>query len=153
MKITIAAVGRLRAGPERTLIDTYLSNLPWDVVIREVEAKSNVGDGARLKREAQLLQNAIPDGSKIVCMDSRGKNQTSENFAHRLGEWRDDGERQVAFVIGGADGLDQALLKKANQTLSFGAVTWPHMLARVLVVEQLYRAHCILTGHPYHRGH
>lgn len=153
MKLTIAAVGRLRSGPEQQLIDSYVSKLPWRVDVREVDAKSKVEGAVRLKREAELLANVIPDGAKIVCLDSRGKIQTSEDFARRLGDWRDEGERDIAFVIGGSDGLDPVLLKRANLSLSFGAVTWPHMLARVLVVEQLYRAHCILTGHPYHRGH
>lgn len=153
MKITIAAVGRLRPGPEQQLIESYVTKSPWTVDVREVDAKSKVEGAAKLKREADLLLEVIPRGAKIVCLDSRGKIQTSEDFANILGRWRDDGARDIAFVIGGSDGLDQALLKKADLSLSFGAVTWPHMLARVLVTEQLYRAHCILTGHPYHRGH
>lgn len=153
MKFTIAAVGRLRSGPEQQLIQSYMSKLPWQLEVREVEVKTKVEGAARLRREAELLSAIIPDGARVVCLDSRGKTQTSEDIARRVGEWRDDGERDLAFVIGGADGLDPALLKRANLSLSFGTVTWPHMLARVLLVEQLYRAHCILTGHPYHRGH
>lgn len=153
MKLTIAVVGRLRAGPEQQLIDSYLAKLPWQVDLREVEVKAKVAGAARFKHEADLLSEVIPKGAKIVCLDSRGKTQSSEAFASRLGNWRDEGERDIAFVIGGADGLDSSLLDRAHLTLSFGAVTWPHMLARVMLVEQLYRAHCILTGHPYHRGH
>lgn len=153
MKITIAAVGRLRPGPEQQLIDSYVTKSPWAVEVREVDAKSKVEGAAKLKREAELLSEAIPDGAKIICLDSRGKPQTSEKFAALLGRWRDDGAREIAFVIGGADGLDQTVLQSADLSLSFGAATWPHMLARVLLAEQLYRAHCILTGHPYHRGH
>jgi 23S rRNA (pseudouridine1915-N3)-methyltransferase len=99
------------------------------------------------------LLAAIPAGAKIVCLDSRGKVLDSEKFAGQLGQWRDDGERTLAVVIGGADGLGAEVVNKAHLVLSFGSVTWPHMLVRVLVAEQLYRAHCILTGHPYHRGH
>lgn len=153
MKITIAAVGRLRPGPEQQLIESYVTKSPWTVDVREVDAKSKVEGAAKLKREAALLLGVIPDGAKVICLDSRGKIQTSEKFAKALGRWRDDGERDIVFVIGGSDGLEQALLDKADVCISFGAVTWPHMLARVLLAEQLYRAHCILTGHPYHRGH
>ena len=103
-------------------------------------------------REGEALLAAVPDGARIVALDERGKSQTSEAFAKRLGIWRDDGVRAVAFLIGGADGLDESLRKRADMVVSFGALTWPHMLVRALLAEQLYRAHTILTGHPYHRA-
>ena len=153
MNIIVAAVGRLRSGPEQTLIDSYTKRLPWTVDVREIEARAKNDPAAQAKQEADGLLAAIPAGAKIVCLDSRGKVLDSEKFAGQLGQWRDDGERTLAVVIGGADGLGAEVVNKAHLVLSFGSVTWPHMLVRVLVAEQLYRAHCILTGHPYHRGH
>ena len=95
--------------------------------------------------------SAVPVRAHIVVLDERGKNETSEEFAARLGHWRDDSARAVAFLIGGADGLDDVVRDRAEAALSFGRLTWPHMLVRALLAEQLYRAHSILSGHPYHR--
>lgn len=153
MNIIIAAVGRLRSGPEQTLIDSYIKRLPWSVDVREVETRAKNDPATQAKQEADGLLAVIPAGAKIVCLDSHGKTLDSEKFANQLGQWRDDGERTLVVVIGGADGLSAEVVNKAHLVLSFGSVTWPHMLARVLLTEQLYRAHCILTGHPYHRGH
>ncbi|NKB44231.1 MAG: 23S rRNA (pseudouridine(1915)-N(3))-methyltransferase RlmH [Alphaproteobacteria bacterium] len=153
MNIVIAAVGRMRSSPEQTLIDSYIKRLPWAVDVREVDVRGKTDATAQARQEAEGLQAAIPAGAKVVCLDSRGKSLDSESFAKRLGQWRDDGEQTLALIIGGADGLDSSIIDRADLVMSFGAVTWPHMLTRVLVAEQLYRAHCILTGHPYHRGH
>ncbi|MDG2242101.1 MAG: 23S rRNA (pseudouridine(1915)-N(3))-methyltransferase RlmH [Rhodospirillaceae bacterium] len=153
MKIVIAVVGRMRSGPEQSLIDNYIKRIPWAVDIREVDVRGKGDAAIQTKKEAEGLSAAIPPGAKVVCLDSRGRALDSEAIADRLGGWRDDGEQNVALLIGGADGLDESLIKSADLVVSFGAVTWPHMLTRVLVTEQLYRAYCILTGHPYHRGH
>ena len=101
--------------------------------------------------EAALLDRAIPSGSLISVMDERGKVQTSPDFANQLAGWRDQGRQDVAFVIGGADGIDPALRARADATLSFGKMVWPHMLVRVMLAEQLYRAASILSNGPYHR--
>ncbi|NBQ50932.1 MAG: 23S rRNA (pseudouridine(1915)-N(3))-methyltransferase RlmH [Marivivens sp.] len=156
MRVHIVAVGRLRAGPERDLIDDYLTRFdrtgralalgPANVI--EVEDKKNAGMGA----EAALLEKAIPNGALICIMDERGKVMTSPDFADQLGGWRDQGRQDVAFVIGGADGLDPAFCAKADSALSFGKMVWPHMLVRVMLSEQLYRAASILSGSPYHRA-
>ena len=156
MRVHIVAVGRLRAGPERDLIDDYLTRFdrtgralalgPANVI--EVEDKKNAGMGA----EAALLEKAIPNGALICIMDERGKVMTSPDFADQLGGWRDQGRQDIAFVIGGADGLDPAFRAKADAALSFGKMVWPHMLARVMLSEQLYRAASILSGSPYHRA-
>ena len=156
MRVHIVAVGRLRAGPERDLIDDYLTRFdrtgralalgPANVI--EVEDKKNAGMGA----EAALLEKAIPNGALICIMDERGKLMTSPDFADQLGGWRDQGRQDVAFVIGGADGLDRAFRAKADAALSFGKMVWPHMLVRVMLSEQLYRAASILSGSPYHRA-
>ncbi len=153
MNIAIVAVGRMRAGPEKQLFDSYVSKTPWTVTTHEIEARGKGDAIAQAKQEADGILSVLPQSAKVICLDSRGKTLTSEKLAQRFGQWRDGGERDVAFVIGGADGLEARVIQKADLVLSFGAVTWPHMLMRVLVSEQIFRAHCILTGHPYHRGH
>ena len=102
-------------------------------------------------REAELLLAAVPDDALLVALDERGKALTSAAFAERLQRWRIEGPKSLAFVIGGADGLPQPVVQRARFALSLGAMTWPHLLARILLLEQLYRAQQILAGHPYHR--
>ena len=155
MKIHLCAVGRLRAGPERTLVDDYLDRFGktgralglGPAALIEVEDKKNLG----MKAEGDLLARAIPSGAALVVLDERGKMLTSPEFAAILAAWRDGGRQDVAFVIGGADGIDPALRAKADLAISFGAMVWPHMLVRVMLAEQLYRAATILAGLPYHR--
>ncbi len=155
MKITIACIGkagRAKHDAAQSLIESYRERLPWPVAIREVEDKKQGGSVAERKaREAALLLAAIPKGAVIVAMDERGKSLSSRQFADQLAQWRDQGEQEVAFLIGGADGLDAALVARARLTLSLSAMTWPHLLARVMLLEQLYRAWSLQTGHPYHR--
>ena len=156
MRVSICAVGRLRAGPERDLIDDYLSRFnkmgpalglgPAQVI--EVEDRKARGPDA----EGALLRAALPQGAVVCALDERGKTVTSPQFAGWLSDWRDDGRRDVAFVIGGADGLARDLRAGADRALSFGAMVWPHMLVRVMLGEQLYRAASILAGTPYHRA-
>lgn len=156
MKVSICAVGRLRGGPEKDLIDDYLKRFDrtgralalGPSSILEVEGRKGGGMGA----EATLLSRVIPDGALICTMDERGAVLTSPDFAAKLGNWRDQGRSDVAFVIGGADGIDPGLCSRANFALSFGAMVWPHMLVRVMLAEQLYRAASILAGAPYHRA-
>ncbi|GAA6201850.1 23S rRNA (pseudouridine(1915)-N(3))-methyltransferase RlmH [Aquicoccus sp. SU-CL01552] len=156
MRIRICAVGRLRAGPEKTLIDDYLKRFgrtgralglgPAEVI--EVDDRKNAGMAA----EGALLRRAVPDGAVICTLDERGKLFSSPDFAGRLADWRDQGRGDLAFVIGGADGIDPELRAAADASLSFGKMVWPHMLARVMLSEQLYRAATILAGSPYHRA-
>ena len=153
MRILIAAVGRAKAGPERILFEHYQARLqaPFSLQLREVEEK-RAFHGAQLKeREATLLQGCVTDGAIVIALDEREESLSSKDFAEKIGDWRDQGIRDLVFMIGGADGLDEVIRKKARQTMSFGAQTWPHMLVRGLLAEQLYRAQCILGGHPYHR--
>lgn len=151
MRLIMVAVGRAKAGPERSLFDHYKSRITCALDLKEVEDRKK-SSGPRLKqREAELIRTQIPDGAVVVAMDERGQNLSSSDLAARIGAWRDDGVRDVAFVIGGADGLDDSLRKQASLVLSLGKPTWPHMLVRALLAEQIYRAQCILSGHPYHR--
>jgi 23S rRNA (pseudouridine1915-N3)-methyltransferase len=155
MRVTVCAVGRLRAGPERTLADDYYDRFtrtgrPLSLAFAgeiEVEDKKNLGMAA----EGELLSRAIPSGAVLAVLDERGRVMQSPDFAAQLARWRDGGRQDVAFVIGGADGIDHALRARADFALSFGAMVWPHMLVRVMLAEQLYRAATILGGGPYHR--
>lgn len=155
MRVHICAVGRLRSGPEAELIADYTTRFDrtgralglGPLTISEVEDKK----GGGMQAEAALLDRALPKGAVICVMDERGKVMTSPAFADQLGAWRDAGRGDVAFVIGGADGIDPALRARADFALSFGKMVWPHMLARAMLTEQLYRAASILAGSPYHR--
>ncbi|NIY79236.1 MULTISPECIES: 23S rRNA (pseudouridine(1915)-N(3))-methyltransferase RlmH [Celeribacter] len=155
MRVHICAVGRLRAGPEAALIDDYTTRFDrtgralglGPLTISEVEDKK----GGGMKAEADLLQRALPKGAVIVTMDERGKIVSSPEFSNKLAEWRDAGRSDVAFVIGGADGIDPSLRAQADFSISLGKMVWPHMLARAMLTEQLYRAASILAGSPYHR--
>lgn len=155
MRLHLCAVGRLRAGPERDLVDDYLQRLdrtgrPLGLgPATEHEAEDRKGGG--IAAEGLLLSRAIPDGAVLCVLDERGKTLSSPEFAQALAGWRDSGRQDAAFVIGGADGVDPALRARADLTLSFGRMVWPHMLVRVMLAEQLYRAATILAGSPYHR--
>ena len=156
MRVHLIAVGRLRAGPERDLVDDYKTRFDRSgrplglgpLVEVEVEDKKSLGMSA----EADLLARAIPAGALVVVLDERGALMTSPEFAAQLARWRDDGRQDLALVIGGADGIDPDLRGKADAAVSFGKMVWPHLLVRVMVAEQLYRAVTILGGGPYHRA-
>lgn len=144
LKITILAIGRNRDADLGRLIQGYAGRCPWAVRIEELVPRKGESEAARLSR-------ALPEGAAIIALDERGELATSETLAARIGEWRDTG-RDLAFLIGGADGLDEAIRAKADWRLALGRLTWPHLLVRLLLAEQLYRASTILAGHPYHRG-
>ena len=151
MHIILCAVGRLKAGPEKALFDHYLKRIPWTFDIHEVSERRKLPVDELRLAEAEQLAAKVPDDAKLVVLDETGKDMTSRQLAKKLGDWRDEGYRQTAFVIGGADGVDESLKQRADLVLSFGKLTWPHMLVRTLLAEQIYRAHAILSGHPYHR--
>ena len=152
MKITIAAIGRAARGPERELYEHYAGRIRWPLVLRELEEKRKLPAAQLMQREGELLLDAAPAGATLVMLDRRGRMLDSEAFAARLGGWRDSAVSDVAFLIGGADGHTETMLKKATLVLSFGAMTWPHLLARGMLAEQIYRAQQLLAGHPYHRA-
>lgn len=160
MRILIAAVGRLKDGPERVLAARYLERAnqsgrtlglgPVDVLeIAESRARRPED---RKREEAAALREAIDARATLIALDERGKTQTSEAFAADLARRRDEGPPSLAFLIGGADGLDPELLARCTARLAFGQMTWPHGLVRVLLAEQVYRAITIIAGHPYHRA-
>jgi 23S rRNA (pseudouridine1915-N3)-methyltransferase len=156
MRVHVCAVGRLRTGPERALIDDYRTRFDrtgralglGPLTIAEIDDRK----GGGIEAEAALLERAIPRGAVVMALDERGQAMTSPEFADRLAAWRDAGRGDLALLIGGADGLEPALRARADAALSFGRMVWPHMLARVMLAEQLYRAASILAGSPYHRA-
>lgn len=160
MRVVVAAVGRMKAGPERELADRYLKRAAqtgrsvgltgFDVVeIRESRADN---PARRMLEESIAIANVIPERAIAVLLDARGENLSSADLAGKLQAWRARERPAAVFVIGGADGLADGLRGKAGLVLAFGAATWPHQLVRVMLLEQLYRATTILSGHPYHRA-
>ncbi|MBC7158278.1 MAG: 23S rRNA (pseudouridine(1915)-N(3))-methyltransferase RlmH [Rhodobacteraceae bacterium] len=156
MRVRLCVVGRLRAGPERALVDDYLARFartgrPLGLgPAEEVEADDRRGGGP--VAEGAALLRALPAGAALCALDERGRRLDSPGFAELLAGWRDAGRPLAAFAIGGADGLSDAVRARADVAVSFGAMVWPHMLARVMLAEQLYRAATILAGGPYHRA-
>lgn len=152
MRVQIRAIGRLKSGPERDLIEQYRRRLTWQLDILEIDDRKISGETPeRMAREAALLSADVPRGAALVALDERGRDLTSRDLSERLANWRDDGRQPVIFMIGGADGLDPSLVKTADLVLSLGRLTWPHMMVRVMLSEQLFRAQSIQQGHPYHR--
>ncbi len=160
MRLMVIAVGRLKDGPERELAQRYarrFDDLARRVGVRGLELhevpESKAKDAAsRIAAEAAAISQLIPDRAIVVALDERGKALDSVAFSSDFRRWRDAAVPSLAFLIGGADGLSPELRRTAALNLSFGAATWPHQLVRVMLLEQLYRAATILSGHPYHRA-
>lgn len=149
----------MKQGPERELVARYLDRaiaggkalgLTGFAVSELTESRAG-SSPSRKTEEAKSISAHLPAGGVVIALDEHGKTLGSEDFAHRLGRWRDDGKQAVTFVIGGADGLEPGFVRAADLTLSFSPLTWPHQLVRIMLAEQLYRATTILSGHPYHR--
>jgi 23S rRNA (pseudouridine1915-N3)-methyltransferase len=147
MRLAIVAAGIMKDRAQRSLFDHYAEG----ITLKEVEEKRKVKGSELLRREAELIRKAIPKGALIVALDRRGRALTSEELAERLARWKSQ-KKNVVFIVGGAEGLDEVLRGEADFVLSFGPNTWPHMLARIMLAEQIYRAQAILAGHPYHRA-
>jgi 23S rRNA (pseudouridine1915-N3)-methyltransferase len=151
MHITIAAVGRLKVGPEKVLWDDYANRLRWRLTLKEVEEKKPLKFKQLKEKESRLLLAAVPKGAVLVAMDQSAHPLSSFEFADKIKSWQDQCLREVVFFIGGSDGLDKLLLDRVSLKISMGSMTWPHMLARVMLLEQIYRSQCILSNHPYHK--
>ena len=160
MRLILAAVGRLKAGPERDLADRYRDRVAKtgraiglrDIEIVEVRESPAQDATRRMLEESIALTNLVPDGAVTVVLDERGESLDSASLAHKLRGWRDASRPAAAFIIGGPDGLAREFKARADLALAFGAATWPHQLVRIMLLEQLYRATTILSGHPYHRA-
>ncbi|MGE0260291.1 MAG: 23S rRNA (pseudouridine(1915)-N(3))-methyltransferase RlmH [Alphaproteobacteria bacterium] len=151
MRLYILAVGRQRRGPLHELQALYAGRILPSPTIIEVEERRPLPPAELKTREAALILGALPPGARLVALDGRGATWSSIELADRLRDWRDTGAHTAAFAIGGADGLGTAVIERADAVLSLGKMTWPHLLARGMLLEQLYRAQQILAGHPYHR--
>jgi 23S rRNA (pseudouridine1915-N3)-methyltransferase len=160
MRIVVAAVGRLKQGPERELAERYRKRAAdlgrkagitaLDVIeIRESRAGNA---GRRMLEESIAIANIIPEDAVVVILDGRGESLSSSAFAGRLHGWRAQSASAVAFIVGGHDGLAPRLREKSTLAIAFGTATWPHQLVRIMLLEQIYRAGTIMAGHPYHRG-
>jgi 23S rRNA (pseudouridine1915-N3)-methyltransferase len=145
-------VGKLRSGPLKELQAFYAARILPPPRVVEVEERRSLPAGPLKTREGELILGALPAGMPFVALDERGVQWSSRALAERVAIWRDRGSPELAFAIGGADGLHSMVLDRADVTLSLGSMTWPHLLVRGMLLEQLYRAQQILTGHPYHRG-
>lgn len=160
MRLMVIAVGRLKDGPERELAERYakrFDDLGRRIGVRGLEIhdipESKARDAAsRIAAEGTAIAALVPDKAAVVALDEHGKALDSVAFSGELRRWRDAAAPALAFLIGGADGLSPELRRKAALTLAFGTATWPHQLVRVMLLEQLYRAATILSGHPYHRA-
>ena len=138
MLLHIIARGRIGRGPEAELVERYLKRISWPVKVTELAEQ-----GGRTP--------PMPESGVTVMLDEKGEQLGSLAFAERLGRWRDDGRREARFLIGGADGFGEAERSGADLLLAFGTATWPHLLARAMLAEQLWRATSILANHPDHR--
>jgi 23S rRNA (pseudouridine1915-N3)-methyltransferase len=160
MRLTIAAVGRSRELPEQALCDVYcerarviapkLGFSKIDLVV--VDTSRAATPDARMKEEAENLGRKLPESAHRTVLDEAGRTMTSDALAKRLRQLADAGTRDLAFIIGGPDGLAPSLRDGAHERLAFGPQTWPHLLVRAMLAEQIYRALAILSGHPYHRA-
>ncbi|TAL35137.1 MAG: 23S rRNA (pseudouridine(1915)-N(3))-methyltransferase RlmH [Alphaproteobacteria bacterium] len=148
MKIRIIAVGKMKKSPLLDQLEEYLKRMNWKVSLKEIDTPK----GASSAQEEPLILKHLKPGNLLVALDERGESLTSPDFAAKLSKWGQQAPgNEVTFLIGGADGLTDGIRKKAKFLLSFGKQTWPHMLVRVMLVEQVYRAQQIIAGHPYHR--
>jgi 23S rRNA (pseudouridine1915-N3)-methyltransferase len=151
LRILVAAVGRAKPGPHLELQRFYAERLGWSLAVSEVEERRKLNPAERRAKEGDLLLARVPERAVVIVLDERGAALSSAAFAQKLANWRDAGAGDLAFLIGGADGHAESVRQRADFTLSLGPMTWPHLLVRGMLFEQLYRAQQILAGHPYHR--
>jgi 23S rRNA (pseudouridine1915-N3)-methyltransferase len=160
MRLIVAAIGRLKAGPERELAERFRDRVAKagravglrDIEIVEIRESKAAETARRVLEESIALANIVPERAVLVALDETGESLDSGSFTGVLRSWRDAGRPAAVFCIGGADGLGEDVRRRADLKLAFGAATWPHQLVRIMLLEQLYRAVTILAGHPYHRA-
>jgi len=145
MHLTLSVIGKLKDPALKALYQDYLKRLDWKLTLHEFEGKPHP------RQEGGLLLNSLPHPTFLIILDEKGENLKSEEFASLLQTIQLHHQGKASFVIGGADGLSDEVKEKANKSIAFGRMTWPHLLVRVMLMEQLYRAQQILKGHPYHR--
>lgn len=160
MRLMICAVGKIKNAPEALLVNDYTKRIQATgrgigistFAIKEIDPPKSLKSAARQEHESTAILASIPPGCTKIILDERGDALKSTEFARLIENKRDQGVGDMAFLIGGADGHSSQLLDEAEKKIAFGPATWPHMLVRAMLCEQIYRAMTILTGHPYHRA-
>lgn len=150
IKIDIISVSRVKKGPYFDLIEDYKKRINWKLTIYELESKQADAKKRQYEERDKILKH-LDNQAIIIALDERGDGLKSLDFAKTLENFKNNGENYIQFILGGADGLTQEVRDKSDILLSFGQQTWPHLLARVMLLEQIYRAQQIISGHPYHR--
>lgn len=154
MHHVILAVGRIKSGPQADLFDHYAKQIRPKIMLHELaDAPTSLPPAARRMKEAEATLKHIPAGACMIALDARGKDVSSEQLAAMIGKQELAGKKQICWLIGGQDGLDDSLRNRADHLIAFGKMIWPHKLARIMLAEQLFRAQCIASNHPYHSGH
>ncbi|MEL7033426.1 MAG: 23S rRNA (pseudouridine(1915)-N(3))-methyltransferase RlmH [Pseudomonadota bacterium] len=154
MHITLISIGKLKSGPEKDLVDDYVSRFNKagpGIGLRSLKLV-DLASGGGQNSEGERLLSAIPDGAHVIRLDEHGPQLRSVKFSNQIAKWRDDGQSQLCFLIGGAEGYSEAVRDACSDTMAFGPQTWPHRLVKVMLVEQLYRAVSLQAGLPYHKA-
>jgi len=151
VSITLATIGKFKSGAEQDLYQMYEKRLQWKINLKAFDAKKLPSAEQRKSEEAKLLLGACEKADCLIALDEKGKSFSSQEFAHYLQQRMDTGNNHLGFIIGGADGLHESIRQQSHLLLSFGRMTFPHLLVRGLLMEQLYRATTIINHHPYHR--
>ncbi len=153
MKISIISIGKFENSPQKAVFLNYLKRFKWKVELKELDLKNvhNMSDEKIKEGEGALILKALKSSSKLIALDEKGKEFTSQNFAKLISDFAIHGESDLTFVIGGSNGLSPEVLQKSSLKISLGLMTFPHLMVRSILLEQLYRAQTIIEGHPYHR--
>ena len=153
MKITIISIGKFENSPHRLAFENYLKRMKWDVELRELELKNahNLSIEKIKEGEGKLIAKTIKSGSVVIALDEKGKEFTSQNFAKLISNFALQGDSHLTFLIGGSNGLAPEIINAANLKIALGLMTFPHLMVRAMLMEQLYRAQSIIAGHPYHK--
>lgn len=154
MHISIVSIGKFENNPQKAVYENYLKRLKWKINLREFDLKNSTNlDVDKIKeKEGELILKAIKPSTKIIALDEKGKVFSSLAFAKFISDSAVQGNSDLSFIIGGANGLSEAVLKKAHLKLSLSNMTFPHLMVRSILLEQLYRAQSIISGHPYHKN-
>ena len=152
MKITIISIGKFKQDSKKNIFNDYLKRIEWKLSLKEIEVKEALTGDNLKNKEGQLIIKNIPSSSKIILLDEKGKNITSIEFSKIITNNLDMSYSNLVFIIGGANGVCESVKKIANITLSFGKITIPHMMVRLILIEQIYRSYTIFNNHPYHRS-
>ena len=151
MIININSIGKFKNHPHKDIFELYVKRIGWNVKLKELEVKKSASENVLKEMEGELLLNNIDSNSTIILLDERGKNFNSREFAQKISQYRDQGVNNITFIIGGANGVCQKVKDRADLEISLSKLTFPHLMVRSILAEQIYRAYSIINNHPYHR--